>query len=65
MSKKLPFPWWLKHANRVVICSIDCGWPLDLPNDPEAFAQAAPQCPVFRLDYSGTESPFLEQGCIE
>ena len=19
MSKKLPFPWWLKHANRVVI----------------------------------------------
>jgi len=26
---------------------------LDLPNDPEAFAQAAPRCPVFRLDYSG------------
>jgi hypothetical protein len=25
---------------------------LDLPNDPEAFAQAAPRCPVFRLDYS-------------
>jgi hypothetical protein len=23
---------------------------LDLPNDPEAFAQAAPQCPVFRLE---------------
>ena len=25
---------------------------LDLPNDPEAFAQAAPQCPVFRLECS-------------
>ena len=25
---------------------------LDLPNDPEAFAQAAPRCPVFRLDSS-------------
>ena len=25
---------------------------LGLPNDPEAFAQAAPQCPVFRLDCS-------------
>jgi hypothetical protein len=23
---------------------------LDLPNDPEAFEQAAPRCPVFRLD---------------
>jgi len=23
---------------------------LDLPSDPEAFAQAAPRCPVFRLD---------------
>ena len=25
---------------------------LDLPNDPKAFAQAAPQCPVFRLGYA-------------
>ncbi len=25
---------------------------LDLPNDPEAFAQAAPRFPVFRLDHS-------------
>jgi hypothetical protein len=25
---------------------------LDLPNDPEAFAQAVPRCPVFRLDSS-------------
>lgn len=25
---------------------------LDLPNDPEAFAQAAPRCPVFRLECS-------------
>jgi hypothetical protein len=23
---------------------------LGLPNDPEAFAAAAPQCPVFRID---------------
>lgn len=23
---------------------------LDLPNDPEAFAQAAPRCPVFRIE---------------
>ena len=29
---------------------------LDLPNDPEAFAQAAPRCPVFRLDHSDTEA---------
>jgi hypothetical protein len=35
---------------------------LDLPNDPEAFAQAAPRCPVFRLDYSDTKGPFPEQG---
>jgi hypothetical protein len=35
---------------------------LDLPNDPEAFARAAPRCPVFRLDYSDTEGPFPEQG---
>jgi len=34
---------------------------LDLPNDPEAFAQAAPQCPVFRLGYS-TEGLPSEQG---
>ena len=26
---------------------------LDMPNDPEAFAQAAPRCPVFRLGSSG------------
>ena len=25
---------------------------LDLPADPEAFAQAAPRCPVFRLEHS-------------
>ena len=29
---------------------------LDLPNDPEAFALAAPRCPVFRLDHSDTET---------
>ena len=33
---------------------------LDLPSDPEAFAQAAPRCPVFRLDHADadtTENP--------
>jgi len=35
---------------------------LDLPNDPETFAQAAPQCPVFRLDYSDTESSPSKKG---
>ena len=34
---------------------------LDLPNDPETFAQATPQCPVFRLGYS-TEGLPSEQG---
>jgi len=30
---------------------------LDLPADPEAFVQAAPRCPVFRLEPSAmTES---------
>jgi hypothetical protein len=28
---------------------------LDLPSDPETFAQAAPRCPVFRLECYGTE----------
>jgi len=34
---------------------------LDLPNDPEAFAQAAPQCPVFRLGYADAGGPSSEQ----
>ena len=34
---------------------------LDLPNDPEAFARAAPQCPVFRLGYADKEGPSSEQ----
>jgi hypothetical protein len=29
---------------------------LDLPNDPDAFAAAAPRCPVFRIDSTGTAS---------
>jgi hypothetical protein len=28
---------------------------LDLPGDPEAFAQAAPRCPVFRLDHADAD----------
>ncbi len=35
---------------------------LDLPNDPEAFAQAAPRCPVFRLDSSEAEGSIQDTG---
>jgi hypothetical protein len=37
---------------------------LDLPGDPEAFAQAAPRCPVFRLEHAdadGTENPISKK----
>lgn len=36
---------------------------LGLPNDPEAFAQAAPRCPVFRLDdFDVGDADSAEQG---
>ena len=37
---------------------------LDLPSDPEAFAQAAPRCPVFRLEHAdadGMENPMSKR----
>jgi hypothetical protein len=36
---------------------------LNMPGDPEAFAAAAPRCPVFRLD-SLPQSQHAESACV-